>query len=307
MSGIIRFEDNFAAAVDHAHGEAAIPNADDYLMIVKNKRELFTSTQRLPKGEDGMVMVPWDFDSRVDQSTRVTDFELASFPFEATASLNRDEQSDLERIGFFFNKMTAMGQASLRFDNEASFGFLLAATGADTYTYEKFDKKATWSTKAYDKNRLFGTHDFDGLSHGVNLDAGGAAPWWFLVDPLPILAPVIYGVLRMNEVYEFEEELKKSGRRRWGQDGRAGFAAGNWRAVYASNQDMTLDNVTAAREATAQFTNDDGTPAQVVHTQLIVGASNELKAREALKILVSGGETNILPGLLTLTTTRWLP
>lgn len=306
--GIVNFEDLFTVLLDIMAGEEQINGRDDYLLITKRKIPVSQMKAKMPRPDEHVVMVPWEgFGSRVNQSTRVDDFELHTFPFEAMASLNRDEQLSLEAIGFTFNKMREMGKAGQRFDNEVPFGLLLAATGADEHTYTKHDKKATWSTIGYDGSRLFSAHTSPSglVTTGTNIDAGGADPWWFLVDENQG-ASVLYGVMRDNEMYEFEGNFRETGERRWGQDGRSGFAAGDWRAVYASNQVLDETTLRAAKAAAASFKNDDGTPAGVSHNRLLVGASNEIAARQALRVNLGDGGTNVMTQLLQIAPTRWL-
>jgi phage major head subunit gpT-like protein len=307
MSKIINFGDVFSATAEESWDSQQIVDPDAWKLLCKKLRPMAQTEGLVPRVNEDVVVVPWDAGGRIVQGQAVSPFRWYSKKFEATAGIDQDEQSDLERIGIFFNKIEAMGRGKLRFFNEMAFGFAIAALTSDTYTYSKLGKSHTYSTLGFDGARLFdNSHTFNDDARGDNLVTAGAGPYWFLVDSAQV-EPVFFGEFREFDFYEYENQPRETGDRKWGMDGRYAIAAGNWRAIAASNRALTAEYVEELKLQMSAFENDDGSPGGTTPDMLIIPGNLEIDARELFKPINASGATNIFTGMMTPRVVRWLP
>jgi phage major head subunit gpT-like protein len=307
MSKIINFGDVFSATAEQQWATQKISQPEAWRLICKMLRMMAQTEGKVPRVNEDVVVVPWESGGRIVQGTKVSDFRWDSKKFEVTAALDQDEQSDLASIGVFFDTIGAMGKARLRFFNEMAFGFLISALTADTHTYSKLGKEHTYSTLGFDGARLFdNTHTFNSTNCGDNLVTAGAGPYWFLVDSAQV-EPVFFGEFREFDFYEYENQARETGDRKWGMDGRYAIASGNWRAIGASNRALTGEYIEELKLQMSAFYNDDGTPGGTTPDLLIVPGALEIDALQLMKPINDAGATNIFNGMMRTEVVRWLP
>lgn len=307
MSKIINFGDVFSATAENQWATQRISQPEAWRLICKNLRMMAQTEGLVPRVNDDVVVAPWEGGGRIVQGSKVNDFRWYSKKFEVTAGLDQDEQSDLASIGVFFDTIGSMGKARLRFFNEAAYGFLIAALSTDTYTYSKLGKSHIYSTVGFDSVRLFdNTHTFNGVNCGDNLVTAGSGPYWFLVDSAQV-EPVFFGEFREFDFYEYENQQRETGDRKWGMDGRYALASGNWRAIGASNQALTAEYVEALKVQMSAFYNDDGTPGGTTPDLLIVPGALEIDALNLMRPINDYGASNVFNGMMRTEVVRWLP
>lgn len=307
MSAIINFEDVFSATAEQVWAEQDVTDPDAWKLVCERMIDMAQTEGQAPRVTDEIEVVPWDGGARQVQGTSVTDFRWYSKKLEATAALDQDQQSDLASIGVFFDRMRSMGKARAKFYNVAAFGFLIASLTADSYTYSKLGKDHTWSTVGYDGARLFdNSHSFNGDARGDNIVTAGGGPYWFLVDSTQV-PPVFFGEFRPFDFYEYENQVRETGDRKWGMDGRYALATGNWRSIAASNQALDATNLEALKLQMSAFENDDGSPGGTNPDMLIIPGALEIDARELFKPVNAAGATNIFNGMMSPRVVRWLP
>ena len=164
---------------------------------------------------------------------------------------------------------------------------------------------------AYDAANFFGSHNYGPLGTvlgtNVNLDSGGAGPYWYLIDASRAIRPFIfqlrreYVVTRMNSMTD--ERVFAAREFRYGVDGRANVGVGLPQLAYASNQDLSNpDNYAKARAAMRGFKSDSGVPFGALSSsagvQLLVPPALEEVARRLINAdIVPQAVSNTTPAV----------
>ena len=262
-----------------------------------------TTGGKVPRVGSGHHIVPWS-GTRMVQGISYSEYTWAAQKFESTLGIDRDDMTNLSHWGNLFDGVQAMGAAKARFRNDITFGFLEASLAANTYTYTKLGQSSDpFNTRGYDNQRLFSTTHPNGSGRGSgtaisNIDASGSGnPYWYLVDDRAVPA-ILIGKFRKFDFYEYtaENSVLVDNNRKWGQDGRFALAAGDYRSIYASSLPLTIDNLKAAILAMGAWQNEDGTPANIRPSRLVIPTALQFDAKEALKSRVGGGDDNVMQG-----------
>ncbi len=309
-TGIIRANDELFVSLDIIWEREQVRSPDLWQTSGVGQQFQMTSIKsRVPRITDNIQTKPWHGGARLEQGIVHSDFEWESKLFEATCAIDRDEMRDINRFGDLIDKTASMGKSVSRFRNTNVFGFLETALTADEFVIDVLGDSHTFPTLAHDDVRLFGTHPNNNEqipgNEYLNIDNGGGDPFWYLSDS-ESLAPVFVGQDRDFEFYEFENEFRSSNRRKWGHDGRFSFAAGDPRAIFASNQALTDAFFDAARTSMAEFKLEDGTPSNNEPDTLIVSGANERAGREVLRERQANGADNVFAGITRLVVVRYL-
>lgn len=310
MSTIINVNDRFAEALELKWDQGAEEVNDPNLWMesgLATEETMFQTSTIVPRVQTSLTVVPWN-GARKEQGFASTDYRWKSEKFETTVCLDRDQMTDFAAIGRVFDVVQAMGAARAKYRNEMVFPFLEAARTTDTFTYERLGQKATFRTVAHDAIRLFGTHPNAKATPYTNIDSGGGSPFWYLSAETSEVRPILLGRFRDFAFYEFADDISswQDNNRRWGHDGRFAIAAGDPKAVFASNQVLDETSLKAAIVSMSNFRNEDGTPANIRPTKLIVPGGLEFEALEVMKAFGVGGETNVLNNALQLVIIRYL-
>ena len=310
MAGFINPDDRLSQAMDLVWDRGAQSVKDPNLWAESGfarERQMVTTGGRVPRVNSTHHIAPWNGD-RISQGISYSAYTWASKKFESTLGIDRDDLSDLSRIADLFDGFDAMGQAKAKFRNEMVFGFAEAALTASTYTYSKLGQDATFSTIGYDGVSLFGVHTNGAAQTFTNVDSSGSGnQYWYLLADGGV-PPVILGKYREFQFLEFGEEttVQVNNERRWGQDGRFALAAGDPRSIYASSLALTVGNVQAAMNTMASWENEDGSPARIQPSRIIVPTASQFDAREVVKPINDSGETNVMQGILDIVVVPYL-
>lgn len=315
MSGFKNYDDRLFESLETVwdQGRQRVNDPDAWMDSGVGRMFRMSKTRaRVPRTDSALTVVPWQGD-RVEQGFSGSDYKWRSYVFETTLGLDRDEFSDLDQVQGLIDAVGAMGAAAAKFPNEVIFPFFeqsLDTTGTpETYTYTRKDQSWSWSTHGYDDVPLFSVHPNGNAAAFTNFDGSGTGnPYWYLLDSQAEQTPTFLGEYRPFDFYEFGDDVswRRDNKRRWGQDARYALATGDPRSVYASSLALTVDNLQAAMTVVGSWQNEDGSPANIVPDTLLVPNALQFDAREVIKPLISGGETNVMQGGLRIVVSRYL-
>jgi phage major head subunit gpT-like protein len=199
------------------------------------------------------------------QSLSQRSFTITNRTFEQTIAIKRTDMED-DKYGMYSVVAAEMGQNAGRFPDLLMAQLLAMGT-----------------TTLWDGASYF----FDPSSHVNYTNAGvqttaanyvaGAYPIWYLMDTTRVLKPTIFQervpftlTARFNPddpaVFDNDEF-------QWGTRGRCNAGFGLWQLIYASTQEMTAQNLLAARTAMASLRRPDGAPMGILPNKLMTGSS----------------------------------
>ena len=147
-----------------------------------------------------------------------------------------------------------------------------------------------------------------------NADLGGAGPTWYVMDTTRGIKPLIYQN-RKNPNFvamtaDTDPNVFSKGEFVYGVDSRANVGFGFWQMAYASNQELTSDNIWKAINAINTCKGDHGRPLGLRATTIVVPQSLDRQINKLLtaELLGNGGvtETNDMKGRLTPLVSSWL-
>lgn len=239
----------------------------------------------------------WIGDRQV-QNITTSGYRIKNKEFELTIGVKRNHIED-DNIGIYSPMFQHMGES--------------VGAKYDTDVWSLL--KAGFTTPCYDGQYFFDT-DHPVLNETgqevsvANTDGGSGNPW-FLIDDRRVLKPLI---LQIRKAWQFvpKDDLKddnvfKRGEFVYGVDGRFNVGFGFWQMAWGSKQTLDADHYETARVALSGMKGDHGRPLGIVPRLLIVGPSNERKARKLLtSALATGGETNEFQGTAELLVVPWL-
>lgn len=219
--------------------------------------------------------------------------------YEHTIGVNVDDIED-DKLGIYSPMFAMQGEVAARHPDDLVWGLLpngFATKGFDGKNFfaadhEGFDEKkkaAAWS----------------------NVQTGSAAPWFLLDLSRNYMRPLIFqkrlAVQRTSKVNPTDDNVFHENKYLYGCKARYTSAFGFHHLAFGSKAALTVENYEAARVALASQRRVDGSPLGVSGTHLVVGATNEGKARALLlKQALAAGEDNIWYNSAQLIVSPWL-
>lgn len=236
---------------------------------------------------------PWIGDRLIKQLAG-HGYAIKNEPFESTVGIKATDIED-DNLGVYASRFKAQGRAAARWPDELVWPALPAGFETTCYDGQNF----------FDTDHPVGDKAEGDVKTVSNMQAGGSAPW-FLLDTTQALKPVI---LQMRKKPDFKEMTDPKSSERvfmkneylYGIDARANVGYSFWQMAFASMAALTEENFKAAYQSMTGLENDRGGKLAIKPNLLVVGSSNEWKARELLEqARKTGGEDNILKGITSL-------
>lgn len=227
-------------------------------------------------------------------------YKLRNRPFESTVSVKADDIDD-DNIGIYATRFAAMGRAAARWPDELVWPALPAGFGLKCYDGQNF----------FDEDHPVGTEANGTLRTVSNMQPGAGAPW-FLLDTTQALKPLIFQLRKKPQFNELTDENASEtafmkGRYLYGVKARANVGYGFWQMAHGSKADLNEANFKAAHSAMTSLENDEGGKLAIQPSLLVVGSSNEWKARELLEnSRKTDGTDNVLKGMVRLHVSPYL-
>lgn len=219
--------------------------------------------------------------------------------WEHTIGVGVDEIED-DKLGIYAPMFSIQGEVAARHPDDLVWGLLpdgFATKGFDGKTFfaadhEGFDEKK--KPKAFN-----------------NVQAGSAAPWFLMDLSRTYMKPLIFqrrlAVQRTNKTRPEDDNVFLENKYLYGCKARYNSAFAFHQLAFGSKATLDATNYEAARLAMASQKRPDGSPLGVAGTHLVVGASNEGKARALLlKQTLAAGEDNIWYNSAQLIVSPWL-
>jgi len=237
---------------------------------------------------------------RVINQMKAHGYSIVNKPFESSIGVDRDDIED-DEIGVYAPLFQEMGRASKVFPDELVFPLLEAGT-----TTECFDGQYYFDTD----HPVYPKVDGTGVAETVSNFADGAGPAWYVLDTTRALKPIIYQERKPMKFDRMDKSTDSnvfmSKQFYYGVDCRANVGFSFWQLAYCSKQDLTADNIWSAMEAMGDFKADGGRKLGVRPNILVVRSGQKKQAKEVMKEIVNGGETNTLHGELDILVPDWI-
>ncbi len=235
---------------------------------------------------------------RVVHSISDHGYTIRNEPFELTVAVDRDDIDD-DNIGIYTPMMLNLGESVAAQPDELVFSLLKNGT----------------NTACYDGQNFFDT-DHPVLNAAgkevtqSNVDSSGAGSYWYLLSTKRSLKPIIFQN-RKNPNFvsmdtETDEAVFTRKEFRYGADCRRNVGFGFWQMAYASNKELTPENLQAAYNVFTERTGDHGRPLALVPDLLVVRPNLKFKAAEILTAAQIAGTDNVMKGLVDVLDSPWL-
>ncbi len=225
-------------------------------------------------------------------------YTIKNKPYELTVGVDRDDIDD-DNVGIYTPMMQNMGESVAAQPDELIFSLL----------------KNGISTACYDGQNFFDT-DHPVINKAgqevtqSNLDAGGAGSYWYLLSTKRALKPLIFQNRKKPQFVSMDTETDEAvfSRKefRYGVDCRRNVGFGFWQMAYASNKELTAENLQAAYTSFTERTGDNGRPLGLVPDLLVVRPNLKFKAAEILTAAQIAGTDNVMKGLVDVMDSPWL-
>jgi len=225
-------------------------------------------------------------------------YTIKNKPYELTVGVDRDDIDD-DNVGIYTPMMQNLGESVAAQPDELIFSLL----------------KNGISTACYDGQNFFDT-DHPVINKAgqevtqSNLDAGGAGSYWYLLSTKRALKPLIFQNRKKPQFVSMDTETDEAvfSRKefRYGVDCRRNVGFGFWQMAYASNKELTAENLQAAYTAFTERTGDHGRPLGLVPDLLVVRPNLKFKAAEILTAAQIAGTDNVMKGLVDVLDSPWL-
>lgn len=228
------------------------------------------------------------------------DYSIPNEDFEATVGVKKNDIVD-DKYAIYGKRFQAMGRSGGKWKDRMAWPML--ALG--------FEEKCFDGQNFFDTDHPVGSKENGNLRTVSNMQAGAGDPW-FLLDTTQILMPIL---IQMRQDLEFaaqedpntSESVFMRKKYLYGVDGRAGVGFSLWQTAFGSKAELNAENFEAAKKAMQSFKNDEDVPMGVKPNLLVVGASNEGKARKLiLQEKTAGGEDNIWHKAVDIHISAWL-
>ncbi len=227
-------------------------------------------------------------------------YRIENRKFESTVGVKADDISD-DKYGIYATRFKAMGRAAAQWKDRLVWPLLPGGFTTLCYDGQNF----------FDSDHPVGTKENGNQRTVSNMQAGAGHPW-FLLDVNQALKPLILQ-MRQEPVFNSLTDADTSERvfmrdeYLYGVKARANGGYGFWQTAFGSKAELNEANYEAARTAMQQLENDEGDPLGIMPTLLVVGSSNEAKARALIgKEKLANGEDNIWHKTADILVSPWL-
>lgn len=249
---------------------------------------------------DWPSLKPWIGDRQIKQLEGHS-YALKNEPFEGTVGVKGTDIDD-DNLGVYASRFKAQGRAAARWPDELVWPALANGFSATCYDGQNF----------FDTDHPVGDPAAGNVQTVTNMQAGGGAPW-YLLDTMQAIKPLI---LQMRKKPDFKQMTDPSTSERvfmknqylYGVDARANVGYAFWQMAFGSKAELTDANFKAASTSMSSLENDQGGKLVIKPTLLVVGSSNEWKARELIEnSRKTDGTDNVLKGIIKLHVSPYLP
>ena len=229
-------------------------------------------------------------------------YSIKNKSFELTVAVPRTAIED-DTYGTFNPMMGELGRAAAAHPDELTFGLLKNGDSVKCYDGKPF----------FADNHQVKSETGKGVAVS-NADLGGSGPTWFVMDTTRAIKPLIFQN-RKNPNFvamtgETDVNVFEQAKYVYGVDSRCNVGFGFWQMAYASNQELTPDNIWKAINAIETCKGDGGRPLGLRATTIVVPTQLQRQTNKLLtaELLGNGGvtETNDLKGRLTPLVSSWL-
>ncbi|MDT3669003.1 MAG: Mu-like prophage major head subunit gpT family protein [Aromatoleum sp.] len=235
---------------------------------------------------------------RVINNLEASTAQLKNKTWEHAIGVNRDNIED-DKLGIYSNLFAMQGEIVARHPDDLVWGLL-----PDGFTTKGFDGQYF-----FDADHV--SHDRDGKETSWSNTGGGSGAPWFLMDlGRAYMKPLIFqnrrkAAFRPPKIDD--ESVQKENTYIYAADARYNAGFGFHQLAYGAKVALDATAYEAARVKLAGQFRPDGSPLGVTGTHLVVGPSNEAKARELLEAdRNASGATNVWRGTAKLIVSPWL-
>ena len=231
-------------------------------------------------------------------------YSIKNRKFELTVSVPREAIED-DTYCTFAPLMAELGRVAGAHPDELAFGLL-----KNGVTLKCYDGKPFFAGDHPVRNA---TGQLDEVS---NVDLGGTGPLWYVMDTSRTIKPVLFQDRKKANLVamtaETDPNVFSKGQFDYGVDSRCNVGFGFWQMAYASNQDLTADNIWAAISAIEACKGDGGRPLGLQATTLVVPSALQRTAKKLLTADLipnaagTATESNDLKERLKLVVSHWL-
>lgn len=228
-----------------------------------------------------------------------TGASLVNKSWEHTIAVKRTAIED-DKLGIYSNIFQMQGELVARHPDDLVWGLL-----PQGFNTRGFDGQYFFDTD----HRSFGRDKVE--KDWSNVQAGASAPWFLLDLSRTFMRPLIFQSRKAPEfvsrtdprdqrVFDYAEYV-------YGADARYNAGFGFHQLALGSKAELNAANYDAGRRALAGQFRPDGSPLGVKATHLIVGPSNEMRAKALLESAkAADGTDNLNRGTTQLIVSPWL-
>lgn len=227
-------------------------------------------------------------------------YSIINKAFESSIGVDRDDIED-DEIGVYGPLFQEMGRASKVFPDELVFPLLDAGLATECYDGQYF----------FDIDHpVYSNVDGTGGATSVSNFTDGVEPAWFVLDTTRAIKPLVYQERKPMKFDHMDKptdtNVFMSKQFYYGVDCRANAGYGFWQMAYCSKAALNADNVWAAITAMEDFKADGGKKLGIRPNRLVVRSGQKKQAKEVMKEIINGGETNTLHGELDILVPAWI-
>ena len=236
---------------------------------------------------------------RVYNNLEAAAAQLKNKDWEHTIAVKRNAIED-DKLGIYTNLFQIQGEIVARHPDDLVWGLL-----AQGFATRGFDGQYFFDTD----HRTFGRDKVE--KDWSNVQAGAGAAWFLLDLSRNFMKPMIFQNRKspqfVSRTDPADGRVFDLGEYVFGADARYNAGFGFHQLAFGSKAALDATNYEAARLALASQFRPDGAPLGIKGTHLVVGASNEAKAKTLIeKQRLATGEDNIWAGSAQVIVSPWL-
>lgn len=203
-------------------------------------------------------------------------FTIENLDWEQTIGVERNKVED-DRHGIYAPMFQRMGEAAALHPDELVFGLINAGREAGSIGYDE--------APFFSENHLPQINPVPSSHPGAqsNLHSDGSGPYWYLADLSSQLKPILFQRRKapqfVSKASLTDDNVFFQKQFLFGVDARYNAGYGLWQQMFASNRDLTEENVEAAITAMENLVADNGKPMNVSPTHIIVPTTLKFDAR----------------------------
>lgn len=208
-------------------------------------------------------------------------YSLTTRDFESTIGIHKNKIRD-DNLGIYGPMVTGWGEE--------------AGSLADRLAFEALAQGH--ARACYDGQNYFDDEHPVGAGVVSNVSGAGAVQPWYLLDCSKPLKPLLHQERQKPEFAMVtdpqDSHVFRTGEYLMGGEARSAVGYTYWQLGHRSTAALNEASYTAARDAMAAITNDEGEPLAIRPTHVVVGRSNVSAARNLfMKANLAGGESNV--------------